>query len=51
MILPCTNCVFKKIRTEGHREFIGCSDTEKEKGFHYDSFFYHHECDNYKKED
>lgn len=51
MILPCINCLYKKIRKEGHREFYGCSDEIKKKGFHYDDFFYHHTCDNYEKEE
>lgn len=51
MILPCTDCIYRTIRTVGHRDFIGCSDEEKQKGFHYDAFCYHHTCDNYRKQE
>ena len=51
MILPCDTCKYKTEERAGHRIFVGCSDEEKHKGFHYDDFFYHHRCDNYEKEE
>ena len=51
VICPCDSCKHKIERKEGHRVFLECSDKEREKGFHYDDFFYHHTCDNYESEE
>ena len=52
MILPCDTCKFKTVREEGHRIFIGCVDKEKKKeNFEYDSYWYHHTCKAYEKEE
>lgn len=51
MILPCETCKYRTEERQGHRNFIGCSDQEKYKGFHYDDWLYHHRCDNYESED
>ena len=45
---PCTTCVRVTSRSEGHRRFIGCSDLEMKKGFHNDTYFYHHTCANHE---
>ena len=50
MILPCTTCKYRTVEESGFRIFIGCSDKEKEKGFRYDDFLYHHKCSNYEEE-
>ena len=50
MILPCTTCKYRTVEESGFRRFIGCSDKEKEKGFRYDDFLYHHKCSNYEEE-
>jgi hypothetical protein len=49
MILPCTDCKYRTEREEGHRKFIGCSDSEKKKGFIEDDWTYRHRCTNYEK--
>jgi len=50
--LPCETCKFKKIRHEGHRIFIGCSDPEKKKNnFQEDTWAYQHSCTAYEQEE
>lgn len=49
MDCPCEKCKYKTETKQGHRVFLGCSDEEKKKGFHYDDFFYHHRCDNFEE--
>ena len=51
MILPCITCKYRTVEESGFRRFIGCSDKEKEKGFRYDDFLYHHKCSNYEAEE
>ena len=51
MILPCETCKFRTERTEGHRMFVGCKDSEKKKNnFHEDTWTYQHSCKAYEKE-
>ena len=52
MELPCSTCKYKTVRVNGHRTYVGCSDSErKRKHFTYDDFMYHHRCTGYVEED
>ena len=46
MIDPCQICKYYKQTQRNGRCFSGCSNEEMEKGFEYDSYFYHHSCSN-----
>ena len=45
---PCTVCEYGETEKVGIRNFIGCMDSEMEKGFKNDTFWYHHTCSNQK---